>query len=95
MKKTIIFVSFAAFLLSGCFGGGNQEQKWTSKIFPDKENTKRHKKFGIYNSLEECRKASLDELKTLGLSNRGDYQCGLNCEFHEGMKLDICEKLDK
>lgn len=95
MKKTIILSILSIFVLSGCFGVGNNEQEWTSLIYPDKNNTKRSKKFAIFKTLEECKKSSLEELKNLGLETRGDYQCGLNCKYHEGMKLDICEKLEK
>ena len=95
MGKAIIFTVLAVFLLSGCFGGDGSDQKWTSLIYPDKTNNKRNKKHGVYNTLEECKKASLEELNNLGLKNRGDYQCGLNCNYHEGMKLDICEKMSK
>lgn len=95
MKKTILFSILAAFVLSGCFGSGSDDQAWTSMIYPDKNNTKRNKKHGIYPSLEECKQASQIELKNLGLETRGDYKCGLNCEYHEGMKIDICEKLSK
>lgn len=95
MKRTVIFTFLAAFLLSGCFGGDSGDQEWTSLIYPDKTNTKRNKKHGIYKSLEECKQASLLELKSLDLLTRGDYQCGLNCTYHEGMKLDICEKMSK
>lgn len=93
-KRTIILTSLALFLFTGCFGDRDPEQ-WTSIVYPDKENTKRSKKFGIYPTLEECRKASLSELSNLKLEDKGTYQCGLNCSYHEGMKLDICEKTMK
>lgn len=95
MKKTIILAATAVFLFTGCLGGADEKEEWTSMIFPDKENSKRSKKFAIYATLEECQKGSKDELARLGLSDRGDYKCGLNCGYHEGMKLDICEKLVK
>ena len=95
MKRTILLSAFAGLLLSGCFGGDASDQEWTSLIYPDKNNTKRSKKFAVYKTLEECRKGSLEELKKQNLSTRGDYQCGLNCAYHEGMKVDICEKLSK
>lgn len=95
MKKTIIIGTFLALLFTGCIGGDNTKQEWTSLIYPDKENNKRRKTSGVYKSLEECKKASLSELETLGLKDRGTYQCGLNCIYHEGMKMDICEKLSK
>ncbi|RXJ70055.1 hypothetical protein CRV08_00385 [Halarcobacter ebronensis] len=95
MKKTIIISSLAIFVLSGCFGGGNQKQEWTALIYPDKNNTKRSKKHGIYPTLEECKKESLLELERLELSSRGDYQCGLNCTYNEGAQMEVCEKLSK
>ena len=94
MKKTIVLSAIITLIFSACFGEP-AEQEWTSMIYPDKNNTKRSKKSGIYKSLEECRKNSLLELKNLKLETTGDYQCGLNCEHHEGMKVDICEKLTK
>lgn len=95
MKKTIIFSVLAIFVLAGCFGEGSSKQEWTSLIYPDKNNTKRSKKYNVYKTLEECRKGSIEELNRLELSLTGDYQCGLNCKYHDGMKLDICEKLSK
>ncbi len=95
MKKTIVLISFITIIFSGCLGGDSSKQEWTSLIYPDKENTKRSKENGVYKTLEECKKASLMELKRLNLENRGTYKCGLNCKYHEGMKLDICEKLSK
>lgn len=94
MKKSIFFISIIAVLLSGCFGE-IPEQEWTSLIYPQKDNTKRSKKNGIYSSLEECRKASIKELTKLDLSTIGTYTCGLNCSYHEGMKVEICEKTSK
>ncbi len=93
MRKIIIITSFITILFSGCLGGDSSKQEWTSLIYPDKQNTKRSKKNGIYKTLEECKKASLIEIKRLGLEDRATYKCGLNCKYHEGMKLDICEKL--
>ena len=92
-KKTIIFTILTAFLLSGC--GEPADQEWTSLIYPDKNNNKRNKKNGTYNTLEECKKASILELNKLGFKDRGNYKCGLNCNYHEGMKLDICEQMSK
>ena len=95
MVKTVIFVTLTGFLFAGCFGNSDSKNEWTALIYPDKENTKRSKKHGIYKSVEECRKASIEELSNLNLTNRGTYKCGLNCDYHEGMKVDICEKTSK
>ncbi|AXH12461.1 hypothetical protein [Halarcobacter bivalviorum] len=95
MKKTLLLSIFASLLLSGCFGGQQKEETWTSLIYPDKANEKRSKKHGVYKTLQECQVESKKELENLGLTQRGTYQCGLNCTYHEGMKLDICEQLSK
>ncbi len=95
MKKTIILSILAVFFLTGCIGGDSSEQNWTALIYPDKSNTKRSKKHGIYPTLDECKKAAVSELTKLDLLTRGDYQCGLNCNHHEGMKVDICEQMSK
>ncbi|RXJ89126.1 hypothetical protein CRV01_10950 [Arcobacter sp. CECT 8983] len=95
MKKTLLLSIFASVILSGCFGGQQKEQTWTSLIYPDKSNEKRSKKYKVFKTLEQCQIESKKELERLNLNTRGTYQCGLNCEYHEGMKLDICEKLSK
>lgn len=95
MKKTIIFTAIITILFTGCLGSGSSKEEWTSLIYPDKNNSKRSKTNGKYQTLQECKEASLIELKNLNLESRGTYQCGLNCKYHEGMKLDICERLSK
>ncbi|MCP4969528.1 MAG: hypothetical protein GY932_02900 [Arcobacter sp.] len=95
MKTKIILTLLSLFLLSGCIGGDNSKQEWTSLIYPDKNNTKRSKKHGVYSTLKECKETSIKELENLNLISRGDYQCGLNCSYHDGMKVDICEKMSK
>lgn len=93
--KSILLATTITIVFSGCLGGNSENQEWTSLIYPDKQNEKRSKKHGIFQTLEQCQKASKAELANLGLSNRGDYKCGLNCKYHEGMKIDVCEKLTK
>ncbi len=93
MKKLITLSILSTIIFTGCIGGGNEKQEWSALIFPDKNNTKRSKKIGTYPTLEECQKASKDELTKLDLTSTGTYKCGLNCKYHEGMKIDICEKL--
>ena len=99
MKKVLFFAIFASIILTGCFGGQQEEVQpentWTSLIFPDINNEKRSKKHGIYSTLEQCQEASKKELARLDLTTRGTYKCGLNCSYHEGMKLDVCESLSK
>ena len=96
MIKTILATSTWALLFSGCIGGSDEKEAWTLYIYPDKDNTKRTMIIPAkFNSLKSCRKASVDVLKQKGLMDTGTYKCGKNCEYHEGMKLDICEKMTK
>uniref|UniRef100_UPI004047DF03 hypothetical protein n=1 Tax=Aliarcobacter sp. TaxID=2321116 RepID=UPI004047DF03 len=93
MFKNIILLASIGLLLGGCFGG-EKETKWTAFIYPDKEDTKKSVKSPMtFDSLEECKKVSLLEIKNQGLENKAIFKCGLNCKYHEGMKMEICEKM--
>ncbi|AXH15242.1 hypothetical protein CRU99_03915 [Malaciobacter mytili] len=92
MLKLALVATSTIFLFSGCFNQ-NVKEEWTSFIYPDKENTKRSMKSGVYATLNECKEASLNKLKSLGLE--GDYICGLNCTFNEEMKTEVCKKMAK
>lgn len=93
MIKNLLFTTLIALLVSGCFGG-EKEEKWTSFIYPDKENTKRHVKSPMtFATLEECTKESIKQMEILQLNDIGLFKCGLNCSYHEGMKTEICSKM--
>ncbi len=93
MVKNIFLVSTAAVLFTGCLGGA-QEEKWTAFIYPDKDNTKRNMKSPMtFDTLEICKEESKKQLDILGITKTATFKCGLNCEFHDGMKLEICEKM--
>ena len=94
MIKTLLLSATAVLIFTGCFGGSSPKE-WTSYIYPDKTNTKRSMSNGIFPTLEECQEASKKRLITLNLESRGDYRCGLNCNYHEGMKSQICTKMSK
>lgn len=94
MIKNILLLCTTIFLFSGCFGEEKQ-QEWTSWVYPDKNNIKRSLKGKTFKTLEECREASLAKLQELDVEAGGDYNCGLNCNYHEGMKTEICEKMTK
>ena len=94
MIKNALLAATAMVLLAGCFGS-DKPKKWTSYIYPDKNNTKRSMDNGIFDSLEQCQEASLNKLQMLKLDTRGDYRCGLDCEYHEGMKTQICKEMKK
>ena len=95
MIKTLMLALLSIAVLSGCFGGDDESKQWTSYIYPDKDNSKRNMKINVFPSLEECREASIAKLIELDLKDRGFYKCGKNCEYHDGMKTEICEKMEE
>lgn len=94
MIKNSILLIVTVLVLGGCFTDKGPES-WTAWIYPDKTNTKRSMELGNFKSLEMCRKASIDKLTALDLMTRGDYKCGLRCEYNQGLKSLICENTAK
>lgn len=93
MIKNLLITCCTVFLLSGCFGG-EKEEKWTAFIYPDKENTKKNIKSPMtFATLQECKEVSILEIKKQNLEDIATFKCGLNCKYHDGMKLEICEKM--
>jgi len=93
MIKNLLLVSIVGVLLSGCIGG-EREENWTSFIYPDKENTKRHIKSPItFDTLEQCTEESIKQMDILKLTDIGTFKCGLNCKYHEGMQTEICAEM--
>ncbi|RXJ97328.1 hypothetical protein CRV00_00375 [Malaciobacter molluscorum] len=92
MLKNIILIIFLSILLIGC-QSKQKDEKWTSWIYPDKLQTKRVIKNGIYNSLKECKSASIEKIKKLNVEKYADFKCGLNCTFNENLKTEVCQKM--
>lgn len=93
MLKNTILIVFSIILLNGCFSK-EKDEKWTAFIYPNKNDAKKNIKSPMtFTSLEECKKISLLEIKNQNLEDIAFFKCGLNCKYHEGMKLEICEKM--
>jgi len=93
MIRNLLLATCATILLTGCIGGEKKEE-WSAFIYPDKENTKRNMKSPMtFSSLKECKEASLLQIEKQGIKDFATFKCGLNCSFHDGMKLEICEKM--
>mgnify|MGYP005857644175 CR=1 FL=1 len=93
MIKNLLLASCTIFLLSGCFGG-EKENKWTAFIYPDKEDMKKNIKSPVtFATLEECKQVYISEIKKQNLEGIATFKCGLNCKYHDGMKLEICEEM--
>lgn len=93
MFKNITLGVCLVLILSGCFGG-EKVKKWTAFIHPDKNDIKKNIKSPIsFETLEECKKVSILEIKNQNLEDTAFFKCGLNCKYHQGMKLEICEQM--
>ena len=89
MRNTKIALLISSIiLLSSC-----SKDEWEGFVYPDKNNLTIHKNIGVFDSLENCRAEALNTLSQISSIQRGDYECGLNCQArneHGGIK--VCEK---
>lgn len=93
MFKNLIIISIISILFIAC-SNSSKEEEWTAFIYPDKNNTKRSLKSPItFKSLKKCEEISKKQLKNQKLESFAILKCGLNCKFHKGMKIEICEKM--
>ncbi len=84
----IIFIVFSVLLLSSC-----SKDEWEGFVYPDRHNLTVHRNIGIYESLESCRAEARHMLSVLSSIEKGDYECGLNCEYRSGMgEVKVCEE---
>ncbi len=90
-KQRIILIVLSALLLSSCF-----KEEWEGFVYPDKNDLTIHKSIGVYESLESCREASWEMLSRMNSLERGDYECGLNCEYRSNLGgIKVCEKTER
>ena len=67
-------------------------ETWRAFVYPDRGDLLEHRDLGEFDSLEECRDASLAYLSEMGASQIGDYECGLNCRSDASIGLMVCEE---
>jgi len=88
--RMISALAFTA-LLASC---GKEE--WEGFVYPNKNDLTVHRNIGIYESLESCRSAAWDLLSEISSIERGDFECGLNCEYRSDMgDIKVCEKTER
>lgn len=87
MILRVTAISLAATCLTGCF-----KEEWTGYVYPDRENLARSQTIGTFGSLEECGDMARAELARLGATSRGDYECGLNCEYQTAYGMSVCKE---
>ena len=92
MEKVLAFILLISVVsLSGCF-----KEEWDGFVYPDKNDLTIHKEIGVYASLKLCRAAAQEMLENLNAIDKGDYECGLNCESREGWDtVKVCKKTER
>jgi len=80
-------------LLTGC------GEAWLGFVYPNKNNLSKYIYIGNYETLEQCRMSARWNINNLELTDKADYECGLNCEpLIKGRGLDstrVCEKTER
>ena len=85
-----------AFVLQLSMSACGGRDTWEGFAYPDRSDLTRHITLGAFRTLQECRASALSKLQSIGASDRGDYECGRNCRFDEGMgDLRICEVTER
>jgi hypothetical protein len=75
---------------------GCGRERWLGIAYPNKHEITTHLTSGVYQTLEECRAATLRLLQGVSSIQAGDYECGLNCEVKAGLSdLYICERTER
>ena len=85
--KIALLVS-SIILLSSC-----SKDEWEGFVYPNKNNLTIYTNIGVYDSLENCRAEALNTLSQVSSIQKGDYECGLNCEARDELGgIKVCEK---
>ena len=89
--KAVVIIVFVAFVVWYLWP---RPDVWTGYLYPNKYDLTQHVETGAYESLENCRAATLAEAWRRGFTaNQIDYECGLNCKLSDtGSGLSICEE---
>jgi len=80
--------AFMLAALSGCLF----EEEWTAFVYPNMHDLSSHQEFGPFSSFQDCQVAAINNLRGRGLAAKGDYECGLNCEYSPEWQTRICEE---
>lgn len=63
-------------VLAGCSSG----DVWEGLVYPDRGNLLIHSSPGQFKSLEKCKAACMEMLKSKNGLQKGYYECGKNCK---------------
>lgn len=84
----LFFAALMLALLPGCLF----QEEWTAFVYPNANDLSSHQEFGPFSSFPDCQVAAINNLRGRGLATKGDYECGLNCEYNAEWRTRICEE---
>ena len=67
---------FLAFFLNSC-----ASEEWEGFVYPNSGDFLSYESIGRFNSLEDCRSASIAKLSEMNARNQGSYECGKRCRL--------------
>jgi hypothetical protein len=76
--------------LSGCW-----RDTWEAFAYPNRSDLTRHVALGEFSTLEACRAAATAYLRGALATDRGDYECGLNCKASSSGGPKVCERTER
>jgi hypothetical protein len=95
MKSLIVILLMCPLMAYAGWWSFNADE-WEGFVYPNKNNLTEHINIGVFKSLESCRAAALKKLSQVSSIEEGDYECGLNCGFRDGMgDLRVCKKTER
>ena len=86
---------FLAVLSSALTLIGCTNDTWDCHIYPDRNDLRKFRYVGRFDSLQACRAGALSELERLHRLDAGDYECGKNCKGDPLAGDLVCEETMK
>jgi len=68
-------------------------ETWQAYVYPDGNDLTQVVEMGSFKTFEQCQEAAINGLRTLGLAEVGDYECGYRCgpsERYGG--INVCKE---
>ena len=85
-----VWIAALVTLLAAC---DQRPRTWQAFVYPDRSDLNRVVEMGSFKTFEQCQQAAINSLRTLGVADIGDYECGYRCgpsERYGG--INVCKE---
>jgi hypothetical protein len=87
LPSPVLPLTLVLLLCTGC------SDRWEGFVYSNKNDLTQHHSFGPFASLQACRAAVRAMLAALNVLERGDYECGHNCDHGSRLRgSKICQE---